>query len=48
MPTTTYAGHAQGFADKTGDENIQKMLLKIQEDRAAGRRDDALGIIGGN
>jgi hypothetical protein len=38
----------KAFADKTGDENIRKMLTKIQEDRAAGRRDDALGIIGGN
>jgi alkanesulfonate monooxygenase SsuD/methylene tetrahydromethanopterin reductase-like flavin-dependent oxidoreductase (luciferase family) len=38
----------KAFADKTGDENIRKMLTKIQEDRAAGRRDDSLGIIGGN
>jgi hypothetical protein len=38
----------RAWADRTGDENIKAMLTKIQEDRAAGKRDDALGIIGGN
>ena len=38
------AAMPKAFADKTGDENIRNMLTKIQEDRAAGRRDDAVGI----
>ena len=38
----------RAWAERSGDENIKQMLEKIQEDRAAGRRDPAAGIIGGN
>ena len=38
----------RAWADRSGDENIKAMLTKIQEDRAAGRRDDDLGILSGN
>src|SRR5439155_724761 len=33
----------RAWADSTGDENIKQMLEKIQEDRAAGRRDPSAG-----
>jgi len=38
----------KAMANQTSNSELQVMLDKIRDDRAAGKRDPAAGIIGGN